>query len=404
MRSSGADGAVPGVTKMAFPGIDELLDQAAAACSLGDFGSGFEPGLTVLVDAIRQDVAIHEGNVQTMCAQTLGLLISRAHSQEGWKRRPDCLRQPIRAPVVVTGIPRTGTTALHKLLSIDPQFQGLEQWLIGTPMPRPPRATWNDHPLYRAAVASQEAFLQAVPSLRVAHEVNADEVDECLNLLAQSFVSHYPSTGLGLPHYDRWWRTQDEASSYRRYADNLRLIGADSPGQRWLLKNPGHLTHLDALLDVFPDACIIQTHRDPAKCIPSVCALIWPVRNFFQGRQTDPALIGPRDLELWAWSAERAQRVREARPERFFDVRYTDFRRDPIAVVRAIYRHFGLALSDETEQRMRQWLAGNPRDKHGQHEYQAERFGLSEAAIHERFADYMKRHALFETSKADVHG
>lgn len=388
------------MTQTVYPGADQLLAQAAATCGLhgipADFGTGFEPGLEALVESIRTDVPIHAGNVQQMSAQILGLLVSRAHSEAGWKRRPECLAAPIRAPLVVTGIPRTGTTALHKLLSMDRRFQGLEQWLIGTPMPRPPRESWDRHPLFRAALANQEAFLQAVPALRVAHEVNADEVDECLNLLAQSFVSHYPSTGLGLPHYDRWWRAQDETPSYRRYADNLRLIGADAKEQRWLLKNPGHITHLDALLTVFPDACIIQTHRDPAKCIPSVCALIWPARNFFQARETDPTLIGPRELEFWASSAERARKVRLARPDRFFDVRFADFRRDPLAVVDAIYRHFGMTLGDESRQRMRQWLDANPQHKHGRHEYTAERFGLSDAAIHDRFAEYIKQYDLDE--------
>lgn len=379
-----------------FPSVDQLLEQAAASCGLNDFGHGFEPGLNALVEAIRADVPIHAGNVQQMSAQILSLLISRAYSEAGWKARPDCLKTNIHAPLVVTGIPRTGTTALHKLLSMDPQFQGLEQWLIGTPMPRPPRETWDTIPQFSAAVSGQNAFLDAVPALRVAHEVNADEVDECLNLLAQSFVSHYPSTGLGLPQYDHWWQTQDETPSYRRYADNLRLIGANAPAQRWLLKNPGHITHLDALLAVFPDACIIQTHRDPAKCIPSVCALIWPARNFFQARETDPTLIGPRELTLWAWSAERAEAVRQAHPARFFDVRFADFRQDPMAVVHAIYARFGLVLSAKAEARMRHWIAGNPQHKHGRHEYQAERFGLSDAAIHERFAAYIERHQLQE--------
>ena len=163
-----------------------------------------------------------------------------------------------------------------------------------------------------------------------------------------------------------------------------------------MLKNPGHITHLDALLAVFPDACVIQTHRDPAKCIPSVCGVIWPARCFFQAWQTDPREIGPRELWLWAESAERAQRVREAHPERFFDVRFADFRQHPMAVVGAIYRHFGLDLGDAAERRMRDWIDANPQHKHGRHEYSAAQFGLSEQAIHERFADYMTRHDLFE--------
>lgn len=379
-----------------FPGVEQLVEQAESACGLSDFGAGFEEGLRVLVEAIRTDVQVSKDNVQLLAGPILKLLVSRAWSQRGWKDRPDCLRQTLRAPLVVTGVPRTGTTALHKLLSMDGQFQGLEQWLIGTPMPRPPRESWNDNPLFRAAVSEQQAFLDAVPALRVAHEVSADEVDECLNLLAQSFVSHYPATGIGLPHYDSWWRSRDETASYRRYADNLRLIGADAAAQRWLLKNPGHIAHLGSLLDVFPDAMIIQTHRDPAKSIPSVCGVIWPARCFFHARQMPAIEIGPRELELWAWSVERAESVRERCSGQFFDVRFDDFNRHPMMVVHEIYRHFSLDLHPETEQRMKQWLKSNTRHKHGRHEYSPQQYGLSKEAIHERFANYMQRYELKE--------
>ena len=384
------------MTTVPFPGIDQLLEQAAAATGLSDFGSGHEAGLRVLVESIQEDVKVTAENVQRLSGPILSLLASRLYSQRGWAQRPECLRQPIAAPLIVTGIPRTGTTALHKLLSMDPQFQGLEQWLISTPMPRPPRATWSGIAEFRDAVHRQESFLAAVSELRVSHEVHADEVDECLNLLAQSFVSHYPATAIGLPGYDRWWWEQDETASYRRYADNLRLIGAAAPAQRWLLKNPGHITHLDALLAIFPDACVVQTHRDPAKCIPSVCSVIHPARRFFLSADVDPALIGPRELELWARSAERAESVRHKCPERFVDVRFGDFQREPMTVVRRIYRHFGLSLSAAAEQAMVAWITANPQHKHGRHEYTLAQFGLSEAGVHARFADYIERHQLYE--------
>ncbi|MBI4984226.1 MAG: sulfotransferase [Rhodocyclales bacterium] len=380
-----------------FPGVDQLLERAAAATGLSDFGDGWREGLEALVDSIRQDVPVDPSNVQQLCGPLLSLLTSRLHSERGWSQRRDCLKQAIRAPLVVTGLPRTGTTALHKLLSMDPQFQGLEQWLIGTPMPRPPRESWAGNPHFRAAVEMQQAFLAAVPALRVSHEVNADEVDECLNLLAQSFVSHYPATAFGLPSYDRWWWGRDETASYRRYADNLRLIGADAPGQRWLLKNPGHIAHLDALLTAFPDACIVQTHRDPAKSIPSVCSVIWPARCFFHAREVAAAAVGSREFEFWAWSVERAQQVRGRQPDRFVDVRIEEFQREPMQVVRRIYSRFGLELSAAAEERMMRWTASNPRHKHGQHEYGLQQFGLSEGAIHERFAAYMERHGLIPT-------
>ena len=387
------------MSKVHFPGVDQLMTQAAAATGLSDFGTGYETPLKVLVDAVGTDIRVDERNVRQLSGPIIALLISRLYSEEGWKKRPDCRGRLLRAPLVVTGLPRTGTTALHKLLSIDPQFQGLEQWLIGTPMPRPPRAKWPKVPEFRVAVEQQERFLAAVPQMRVSHEVNADEVDECLNLLAQSFVSHYPSTGLGLPTYDHWWRQQDETASYRRFADNLRLVGADEPDKRWLLKNPGHITHLDALFAAFPDACVIQTHRDPAKCIPSVCSVIYPARRFFHAADVDAAALGARELEFWAWSAERAETVRCSRPDRFYDVRFADFQSQPIAVVEAIYRHFGLELTGTDRAAMVAWLAQNPQHKHGRHDYAAETFGLNGAIIRARFSDYMSRYQLEEPVK-----
>lgn len=380
---------------MNFPGVDELLRQASqAAGGLTDFGTGHETGLALLVEEIQRTVPVSEHNLRQLSGILVAVLVSRLYSERGWKERPACLAEPIRAPLVVVGIPRSGTTALHKLLSMDTRFQGLEQWLINTPMPRPPRERWEQVPEFRAAVEKQNAFLEAVPAMRVTHEVNADEVDECLNLLAQSFVSHYFASGIGLPGYDRWVRGQDERESYRRYADNLRLIGSNSPGRRWLLKNPGTIAHLDALLEVFPDACIIQTHRDPVKCIPSVCGVIWPARSFFHAREIDPATIGPRERDLWAWSVERGEQVRRRCPERIIDVDFRAFQRDPMHEVARIYERFDLSLDAATEQGMRAWLAANPQHKHGRHEYTPGQYGLTTAEIRQCYAAYIERHGL----------
>ncbi len=380
---------------MEFPSVERLLDQASqAAGGLTDFGAGHEAGLALVVEEIRRGVPVSGHNIQQLTGIVVGVLVSRLYSQRGWKEHPECLAHPIRAPLVVVGIPRSGTTALHKLLSMDPRFQGLEQWLINTPMPRPPRENWYRVPEFRAAVEKQNAFLDAVPAMRVTHEVNADEVDECLNLLAQSFVSHYFASAIGLPEYDRWLRDQDERASYRRYADNLRLIGANAPEQRWLLKNPGSVAHLDALLEVFPDACIIQTHRDPAQCIPSVCGVIWPARCFFHAREVDPATLGPRERDLWAWSVERGEQVRQRHPGRFIDVDFGAFQRAPLREVRRIYDRFGLELDAHTESTMQEWLAANPQHKHGRHDYSPGQYGLTRDELRRHYAAYIERHGL----------
>ena len=218
-----------------FPTIDELCAQASAACGLHDFGSGFEEALGVLRAAIVEDIALSADNVPRIAGPIVALLVSRAYSEAGWKRHPRCLAQTIRAPLVVTGLPRTGTTALHKLMAVDQRFQGLQTWLLDSPMPRPPRETWTDYPAFHRTAATLEARFKAAPKKRAAHNMAAEEVDECCLVLRQGFVSNLWTVGWSAATYDAWWQCQSEESSYRHYYRCLQLIGSTEPDKRWLL-------------------------------------------------------------------------------------------------------------------------------------------------------------------------
>ncbi|MBV8854558.1 MAG: sulfotransferase, partial [Sinobacteraceae bacterium] len=255
---------------------DELHASATRITGLADFGVArdYLPGLQQLLRAFDTDCRFSAGGRQFAYGTVLGTLIARLYTQEGWKRQPQYRQIAISRPLVITGVPRTGTTALHKLLSMDTQFQGLEHWLSETPMVRPPRASWPQLPEYRASVAALEAFFKLMPEMRKAHDIVADEVDECLEVLRQSFVTNRFASGIHVPSYDRWFLEQDERGSYRHYADVLRLIGAAEPDKRWLLKNPGHIAQAAALFEIFPDACVVQTHRDPVKALPSLCSTL----------------------------------------------------------------------------------------------------------------------------------
>ena len=213
-------------------------------------------------------------------------------------------------------MPRTGTTALHKLLSTDPRFQVLESWLIPAPRVRPPCDTWDTDPQFQMA---QAQAAQIPPEFKAAHFTAPDEADECLVVLAQSFVSNLFGSTLPIPSYDEWMLTQDMHPTYARYADNLRLIGADAPDRTWLLKDPSTLLATDALLDVFPGARVLQTHRDPLDAMASVVSVLTGVRAAM-GFET--ASVVDRELALWSEATRRAAAVRESRPDAFFDVQY----------------------------------------------------------------------------------
>lgn len=379
-----------------FIGNETLLhEQASAATGLGDFGGDdYREGLAVLLRAIDTDLNPTPMGRAYAWGALVGILAARLHTQEGWRLHPECLAKPVPRPLVITGVPRTGTTALHKLLAMDSQFQGLEHWLTEAPMPRPPREQWEANPHYRRSVANLEAFFAAVPAMRTGHDIVAGEVDECLEALKQSFVSNWFVGSLGVPSYDAWFQVQDERPAYRRYADVLRLVGIDEPDKPWLLKNPGHVANLGALLEVFPDACIVQTHRDPVKAIPSLCSVLAMARSVVEGKAVDLSTIGSRESAYWRRAVAQAEEVRERARGQILDVDHRRFHADPLGVVRDVYAFFGLRLSSETELRMRTWIAESPTTRHGEHKYALAEFGLHADRIRGEFASYIERFGL----------
>jgi hypothetical protein len=371
---------------------DELHRAAVDTTRLEDFGDpAYLVGLRVLLHAFDTDPQLTEIGRQFAYGTVLSTLTARLHAQHGWSQHRETLGSRLVRPLVITGIPRTGTTALHKLLSMDPQFQGLERWLTETPMIRPPRESWGALPAYRATVANLDAFFAAMPEMRKAHDMVADEPDECLEVLRQSFVSNRFSSSAYLPSYDQWFFGQSESGSYRRYVNVLRLIGAAEPNKRWLLKNPGHIAQIDALFEVLPDACVIQTHRDPLQAMPSLCSTLYMARRMFEGEATRAEIIGPRECHYWQQALSCTDGARRSREKQFFDVDHRDFVADPMGTVRNIYRYFGLELSDIARDRMQAWIVARPTSKHGEHRYRLEDFGITAPQVRDTFADYSKR-------------
>jgi hypothetical protein len=221
-------------------------------------------------------------------------------------------------------------------------------------------------------------------------------------VLRQSFVSNLWTCGWSAATYDAWWQCQDELSAYQHLSRTLGLIGSNEPDKRWLLKNPGHIANLDLLFAVFPDALVIQTHRDPAKAIPSLCALLMyrhPVME--EGRYQQRAhIMLARETAKWAAAVRDAEGVRRAHPGKIIDVMHGDFHRDPLQVIKQIYRFAGLDLLPEVESVMLQRIAAKPELSHGVHRYDVADFGMTEDDIRERFGNYIARFDLLENSSS----
>lgn len=370
--------------------FDELHRKAAAQSGHDEFGdSGYHEGLRVLLASLDEEqlAGVHAAVAETIIVTTLA---ARLQTQEQWRQHPDYRSREIPAPVIVIGMPRTGTTALHNLLSQDPQFQGIEKWICEAPQVRPPRETWSLNPSHQACVALVAQLTAIAPEAIAAHGIQPDDVDECLIPLSQDFCSNAFPSQLDLALYDRWLMGADETASYRRYKDILRLVGLNDD-RRWLLKNPSHVFGVDALLAVFPDACVVQTHRHPASSLASLVNLLSNFNSAFMGEQIDRDRRLRRETAFWAEAVTRSMAAQDRHPERFVNVLQGDIRRDPLGVVGAIYQKFGLHLSAQARDAMAAWAEQNAESAAEGHSYEPiER----DAELIAPFAAYIQRYGL----------
>lgn len=377
--------------------MDQLHGLVAAEVGSEDFGpADYLPGLTALLQSMDYDPAFSEQGRRGAWGMVVGVLRGRAQAVKSMRDNPGFDAVPISSPVVITGVPRTGTTALHRLMAVDPRFQGLQTWLLDSPMPRPPFDTWGNYPEFRKSVAALEARYAAAPQKRAAHHVAAEEVHECCMLLRQSFVSNLWSCGWSAPSYDAWWQCQDESAAYDHYYRCVQLIGSSEPQKRWLLKNPGHIENLDLLLAVFPDAKIIQTHRDPAKAIPSLVSLLMQLYPVMESG--DAGLRGEimlrREVAKWAHAVRAADAVREHYPGRVLDIVHADFHRQPMQVLDTIYNFIDMDIPEGTRQAFAQRIEEKPELQHGKHRYDIADYGMAEDEVREAFGDYVQRFDL----------
>ena len=358
--------------------VDDLHESAMRVTGLDDFGDDdYRDALEVLLQSYADDAELTELGSKMFRFFLKGALVARLISESSWKANPSYAQGRVERPIFVTGLPRTGTTALHRLLTADPAHQGLEMWLCDFPQPRPPREQWADNPVYQQINAGFAQHHVENPEFMGLHYMDAGEVEECWQLLRQNVMSISYESLAYLPTYSWWLACQDWTPTYARHKRNLQLIGANDPGKRWVLKNPSHLFALDALMATYPDALVIQTHRAPETIIASMCSLAehatpdWSTT--FVGDR-----IGESQLELWSRGLRDFAAARERYdPNQFVDVDFADLRKDPFGVVEKVYAALGSEVSDAARAEMTR-LDEESRTgaRKPQHTYQLADYGL----------------------------
>jgi hypothetical protein len=348
--------------------------------------------LEVLVRSLRSDAALHLVGRLAARDDTLRMVRTHLRVERALRERAAILDTPLPPPIVILGWPRTGTTFLHTLLACDPANRSLPYWESFDPVP--PREGPDRRPQRLDRMLRQLAAF--APDYHAIHPMSAHAPEECVALFMNVFRTLQYDIQYRVPGYVDWLLQQDARIAYRAYRRQLQLVQHHRPhGERLVLKDPTHLIHIETILELFPDACFVFTHRDPARALSSLCSLYAHTRAIFSD-EVDAHAIGREILAgYWPDALTRALELREGLPAgRVADLRHQDLARDPIAAAERLYHELGLALDEPARRAMREFLAARAPSSESAHQHRLEGFGLDPDAVRERFSDYSARFSL----------
>jgi hypothetical protein len=381
--------------------VEHLLAQASEqAGGLTDFGPGnYREALDVLSDSLASEAGLSPQGAQLLQGKLLAQLVNRLVIQDYCRRHPEILEEPVDDPLVIVGLPRTGTTLLQRMLATDARFCSAAWWETRYPAPLPGEDVRD--PGRRIALAQEEVaqMIRFIPDILAIHPLDAMAADEEFMLMEHAFLCAMDSYA-NVPGYTGWVARQDRTEVYAYLKTMLQFLQwqkrqrGEAPAQRWVLKTPQHLHTLEILFRVFPGAQVVLTHRDPAQTIPSMASMAHTLWKMY-AETPDAVTVGRQWSEQMRRGTEHAMAVRDSLPaDRFLDVRFEDTVSDPFGVAQAVYRFAGMPLTETARAGMWAWMESNPRNQRAAHAYTLDQFGLSQAQLERDFAGYRERHIL----------
>ncbi len=369
----------------------ELVEEARRQTGLDDFGEdGWQEGLERLARSLNEEADLTAPGTDIMRLRLGMLLANRLRVTGVLAEHPDILEGEVAGPLVIIGLPRTGTTALSNLLAADPQIRSIRLWESSDPVPPPETATEATDPRIAVAAAGLEAMYEAFPRMRSLYFQTPTGPSECQDLLGMEFRTEHFDGMARVPSYVDWVVDCDMSGAYRTHRRVLQLLQWHCPPSLWHLKTPVHMLALDELRAVYPGAKFLWTHRDPAAVLGSVCSLIAFTRSWVSDRD-DAAELGRQQLVLWIEAVRRAVDFRERVGESCFaDLSFDALQTEPVAAIEDAYARLGLELGAGREA-VATWARDHPPGAHGTHEFALDEFGLEPDAVREQFAPYLDR-------------
>jgi hypothetical protein len=363
------------------------MAEAMAAVNLSDFGrEDFRRGLDVLLDSLEREADLDVSADARVIRVLRRRLINRLEVEQWYREHPGLENLTVHGPVDIVGLPRTGTTALANMMSLDPQFRCLRGWEQAKPCPPPILGQEAQDPRRLRAAHDHD---QRGPDAMALHLYDPDATTEDTELLGMAGRDPgftWPAYG-----YHAWWRAADFAATYHYHRRVVKLLQSQRPPSLWLFKAPHRIFHLEAIVEAYPEVRFVMTHRDPGKVVPSYASL---VSKLFPppGGERDMHRLGHEVCEHLRGGMRSAIGARERLGEdRFLDVHHHELVSDPFDTLRRVYDFVGVPWHDDVQRSVRGWQERNKPGAYGQHRYTAERFGLSAAQIRDDYDFYIKR-------------
>ena len=371
--------------------LETLLEKSRNRTGLHDFGDpSFRTPLGILLRSFEQDARLNLLGRITVQSEIVRVLCNRLRMNHDRVRFPAIALEKVVKPIFITGLPRSGTTFLHALLAQDPACRAPQVWEVMHPSPPPETASYASDPRIERTRKELNWIEVLMPDFEKCHTIEARLPQECIAMTDHSFLSYVFESMYFVTSYRSWHDRQDKRPAYEYHRRFLQHLQHRCPGNHWVLKAPSHLMALGSLFEVYPDAQVVLTHRDPLKVLPSCASFAKVLRAPFTGA-IDLKALGAEVSRRWTDSANLLTSLRSKQNQlqkNFFDVGYPELIRDPLAVVQGIYRHFDRELSPGAEAAMAHFVAQNPKDKKGAHLYSLEEFGLDPQAERAKFQSY----------------
>lgn len=355
----------------------------------------FVEGLESLLNSANEEARLN-GFGRLMLTALVGRYLRQRLQLEQWRHEhPQVALENIVRPLFIVGLPRTGSTFLHQLLSQDEQFRAPRTFEIDRPVPPPAENAIDVDPRVKEIQRGIDVIHRIVPHFKAIHPLGAAFPDECQQITAYQFSSIAFQHIMQVPAFRRWVLAHDFTTDLQFHRRFLQHLQSAWGRQHWLLKSPAHIQYLPALLKVYPDAMIIQTHRKPEQVMASTASLSWTMQSVFSDH-IDKYACARAQLDFFCDTLEicLADRAALGNEAPVFDLHYQSFIENPLAMIESLYDAFGLTLESKTIERMEIFINNNEQHKHGGHKYTAAEFGLDGMSELDVFSRYRERFNL----------